>query len=228
MATPPLFIQAYLARTPTTTTPATVTSVTTAVNDTLVCYGSTADSTTTIATPTVTSGTSLTWTLQASVVGVANTSNCYMWTATSPTAETRTISLARTGSASFDWGFFVLKFSGVGGFGTPAVTHIVTTGAPTLNVTTAKANSAIVVGDVDFVPASGTPVWRTNAGAFTQECSQFVSSNMGQYGGFHANVTTPGTYAVGMTAPSGQTYSIIGLELQPLASNTAHFMPFFM
>lgn len=225
MATPPTFIQVYLGATPSTTSPKTV-SITVAVGDTLVAYGSTADSTTTLSTPT--GGTGITWTLQSSVVGFTNSANCYMWTAVMATAQTFTFSLTRTGSASFDFGFFVLKFSGVGGFGTPAATHITTTGAPTLNLTTTHANSAIVVGDVDWVPASGTPAWRANFGAFTQECSQFVSGNMGQYGGFHANSGAPATAAVGMTAPAGQTYSIIALELWPVAANTSGFMPFFM
>lgn len=209
----PTFVAAYLARTPVSTSPATA-SVTTAVGDTLVCYGSTADQTCTLSTPT--GGTSLTWTLQSSVVTVGGTdcSNCYMWTATATTAQTFTASVASHNSGTAYWfGFFILRFSGVAGFGAVNATHITATGTPTLSLTTTGTNSAIVVGDVDFVPASGTPAWLTNFGTFTQECDQYVASNMGQYGGYHANSGAPATKNVGMTAPTGQTYSIIALEL---------------
>lgn len=231
MATPPTFIQVYLGATPSTTTPKTV-SITAAAGDTLVAYGSTADSTTTLATPT--GGTGITWVLKSSVAGFAGSSNCYMWTTTVPSAQTFTFSIARTGSASFWWGFWVAKFSGVGGFGTPTATHITTTGTPSLSVGTTQANSTLIVGNVDFVPVSGASrVWRTISGITPvnggtgELCYQFVTSNMTQYGAYYPNITTPGTYTAGMTAPTGQTYSIIAMEIQPvLATNS--FMPFFM
>lgn len=232
MATAPVFGAVYLGATPSTTSPKTV-SITVAAGDTLVAYGSTADSTTTLATPT--GGTGITWALQSSVVGFTNSSNCYMWTTTVASAQTFTFSITRTGSASFWWGFWVAKFSAVGGFGTPTATHITTTGAPSLAITTTKANSNLIVGNVDFVPVSGTSrTWRTINGitptaANSQElCYQFVTSNMTQYGAYYPNVVTPGAYTAGMTAPTGQTYSIIAMEIFPVPdSNTAGFMPFF-
>lgn len=209
---PPTFVTAYVGPTP-SSAPGT-TSVTVAIGDTLVVYAGTGDSTLTLNPP---SGGSpaLTWTSRSPQVGTASTSNMYMWTS-APSTTAQTFNLAVTklaGSTSFFWGYVALRFSLVTGIGASTSTHITGTGAPTLNIATTQPHTAVVVGDVDFVPASGTAAWRTNAGAFTAESSQFVASNMGLYGGFHADVATPATYAVGMTAPSGQTYSIIATEL---------------
>lgn len=221
MATPPTFVAAYVGPTPTKTTPKTIV-VSGAIGDTLICYASTADQTATVSAPT--GGTGLTWTLQESVVtsGGVDCSNCYMWTSpVTATLSSVTLTLVETAGTTFWWGFFFLRFSGVSGFGGKNVTHITGTGLPTLSLTTTGSNSAIVVGNVDFVPASGTPAWLTNFGAFTQECDQFVSSNMGQYGGYHANSGSPTTANVGMTAPTGQTYSIIALELLGQTTSSA-------
>lgn len=219
----PTFITKYAGPTPAVTSPQTV-SVTTAVGDTLVCYGMTDDSPRVLATPT--GGTGLNWVLSVSQAGTANTANAYMWTTNATTAQTFTFSLAASGGSSDSWCFDVLRFSGVGGIGAKVGTH--TTGAPTLNVTTTKANSAIVVCNVDWNTVSGTSrTWRANAGALTETRYNLVSSAMTVYGGYHADAGAIGTYAVGLSAPAGQTYSILGLELQPAAVNTSAFMPFF-
>ena len=88
-------------------------------------------------------------------------------------------------------------------------------GAPTLNLTTTQANSAIVVANVDWTAVDGASrVWRTNAGMFKSRPIQFVSPNYTVYGGYHADAGALGTYAVGLSAPSTQRYVIGAVEVK--------------
>src|SRR5688500_17869710 len=112
----PTFVAEYETVWNTATSPKTA-SVTTAVNDRLVCIAVTADAASTLATPT--GGTSLTWALAQSHT---LSSHCavYAWTATASTAESFTCSITRSGNTGNWWGFNVLRFSGSDGFGASA------------------------------------------------------------------------------------------------------------
>lgn len=210
---PPTWVATYTAGAPVTTSPVTATGVATAIGDVLVCYALTDDSPRVITAVPAGTATGLTWALATSSAGVASTANVYIWTATATTAQSGvTVTVAPTGGSSDSVGMDVLRFSGSTGVGAKVATHA--TGAPTLNVTTTKANSAIVVANVDWNTVSGTTrTWRANAGALTETRYTLVSSAMTIYGGYHANSGAVGTYAVGLTAPTGQTFSIAAVEL---------------
>lgn len=210
----PAFVAAYSGSNPPGTLTTQTVSVTCAAGDTLVAYGATDGRLVTLGTPT--GGTGITWTLQSSVVGVTSHANCYMWSAQPATGQTFTFSLTESGGSGDDWSFFVLRFSGSSGLGAVANTNSTTSGAPTLNITTTQADSVIVVGNVDFVPVNGASrTWLTNAGAFTEEYYG-LSANMGMYGGFHADSGAVNTYAVGLSAPTGQVYSLVAVEVLPV------------
>lgn len=199
-------------------------SVTTQVGDCLVCWAETGNQLTTFTAPT--GGTSLTWTLATSKTGTTGTSNIYMWTATATTAETFTFTLTATGGTSSQWMCGVPRFTNSAGFGAAASAR--TTGAPTLNITSTAAGSALVVANADWVPVNGSSrVWRTNAGALTETYYELGtgSNNFAAYAGYHAKVDPSGTYAVGLSAPTGQTYSIAAVEV--LDRPPGRFLPFF-
>lgn len=177
--------------------------------DLLVILGSTEDSQRTMGTPT---GGGLTYTLAQSIV-VTNNCTAYAWTAvcTATTSITVTITVAG-GSGAKLWGFNVLRFRGAA-VGTSAKTN--STGAPTLNITATRENSAIAVINSDWAAVDGASrTWRTNAGAFTEQHYFRDSSSYTTYGGYHANAGTISTDAVGLSAPGGQTYAIIAVEVK--------------
>lgn len=195
-------------------------SVTTAIGDRLVAWASMADNAATISTPT--GGTGLTWALSVRDSNAANFSGSYLWTAgPATTAETFTLQTTKTGgSGTFMWAFGCERWSGAGGFGT-GVTASNASGAPTVNVTTTKANSAIVAVDSDWNAGATTgKAWRTGAGALTEllvDQDTSTSSTLTCYIGYHADAGATGTYAVGLTAPTGQKYTIVAVEVFSVA-----------
>lgn len=209
----PTFVNYYEpASSHNTTTPKSVT-VTTAVGDRLALVAYSGDSPSTINTPT--GGTSLTWTLKDSEEGFVNFANAYVWSATATTAESFACQVTND-SGSYKWHFGVFRFSGSGGFGAAAGTHVDSAGGPTVNITTTQANSAIVVANVDWDRLSGASrAWLTNAGALTEESYAQTSAGGGYtgYSGYHADAGAIGTYAVGLSAPTGQKFSIVALEV---------------
>lgn len=222
MGTPPTFAAEYESAWNVNTTPKT-TSVTTAVGDTLVLIGSTADQLATLNTPT--GGTGLTWTLQQSVV-VANYCTVYVWTATATTAETFTCSVTRTGGTGLFWGFNCLKFTGSDGVGGSNKFNVPTTGTPSVNVTTTGDNSAIVALISDWSAIDGTAPLRTwltinsttpSIGAGTEPTYFRDSSQYTVYGGVWTDAGVAGPQTVGLSAPGGQKYSIAAVEVLGVA-----------
>lgn len=102
--------------------------------------------------------------------------------------------------------------------GTPAVNSTVSgSGAPSANITTAAAASAVswVSADVGSIDPA-TKAYRLSAtedGLFDGH----VGANSVHYfahAGSGAGVGAAGTYAMGMTAPGGQTWVLAGIEIQ--------------
>lgn len=207
MATPPLFVAEYEAAWTNTTSPKTV-SVTMAPGDTLTVVGMTEDSTITLNTPT--GGTGLTYALQTSAV-LASHATAYLWTAVSGTTQTFTLSLTTAGSVG-NWGFNALRYAGSGGVGNAASTT--GSGGPSLNITTLRDNSVIVVASSDWAAVDGTTrTWRTTAGALTEQSYARVVNQYTIYAGFHPDAAAAGAKTVGVSAPVGQTYSIAAVEI---------------
>lgn len=201
-------------------------SITPSAGETLVMYGGTAFFNTRINTaPTDTSG--LTWTARQ-VIEVSNQAPAYLWTSSQVVSTGAiTITLALSSNSGEDWGARCLRFSGSSGVG--AGNNTTGSGAPTLNVTTTAANSAIVVFNNDVNTVSGTGrVWRTNAGTFTELDYTNVNFGIAIYGGYHADAGAINTYAVGLSAPTGQGYSIVAQEIMGTAAAAPTTVPPFM
>ena len=187
--------------------PKTTGSFAVQTGDVLVASSMSEDAPTTVTI----SGGSLTWT-QQQVVNVTGYGWVSIWTATVDTAKTMSVTYTRaTGTNNFGGSVFQFRNASIG---TSAKTNVAS-GAPTLNLTTTQANSAIVVANDDWTALSGTSrVWRTNAGPFTQRSYATVAGAYTIYGGFHPNAGAVGTYAVGLSAPTGQKYSIVAVEVK--------------
>lgn len=205
MSAPAFILEAETAWN-TATTPKTTAAFNILQGDVLVAYAETDDSSTTVNISN--SGLALAWTLQQAVA-VAGFSWVGAWTHV--VAQSRaavTVSFAGVGGGFF--GGNVLLIRGSDGVGASSKTN--GSGAPTLNLTTTRADSMIVVANADFAVGTGARTWRTGAGALTE--TTFANAvNMVVYGGYHVNAGAVGTYAVGLSAPAGQTYSIVAVEV---------------
>jgi hypothetical protein len=174
--------------------------------DVLVAYGMTEDSPNGLSI----SGGSLTWT-QQQLVNASSYGRAYVWTATASSTTSITVTFTRSGSGQY--GGDVLVFRGSGGIGASAKTN--TTGAPSLSLTTTLANSAIVVASVDWnAVGGGSRTWRTGAGTLTETTYATDPAHGTFYGGYHANAGTVGAKTLGLSAPSGQQYSIVAVEVK--------------
>jgi hypothetical protein len=184
----------------------------------LVILAASADSQQTISSPT---GGSLSYTLEQSNVtsGYANT---YIWTAI-PSSD-QTFSLGLTGSSNGNpWTANVLTWSGSTGIGASAKSN--NTGAPSLDITTTADNSTIAVIVADWNAGSGASrTWRTVNGLTPtasngMEKTYFTDgSNYTVYGCVYVSVGAAGTKTVGLSAPTGQKYSMIAVEVKGAAA----------
>lgn len=86
-------------------------------------------------------------------------------------------------------------------------------GAPSANVTTTGANSGIAQVSCDV--ASQDPTTRTyrNSAAEAGLLDGHVGANSVQYHAYVADIGAIGTYAIGLTAPSAQTWVLAALEI---------------
>lgn len=199
------------------TTPKSV-SVNVKNGDLLVVTSISRDYTVVPSVPTNT-GTSQSWTL---VQQVGYTGYTYMKVykcqiTTAQALETMSISVSSTGTDPV-YGFDVEQWRFHAYTGASAQAH--TTGAPSLALTTLNDTSAVQVAVSDWVPVDGTSrTWRTGAGALTEK----LYNNGGRcaaYIGYHLNAGTAGSKTVGLTAPTGQTYDIVAMEIKGIAART--------
>lgn len=168
------------------------------------------------------SGTAFTWTLRQEV-NVTDYTRVWLWTTTATAAQSMTVTFDSNTTGYF--GANVLQWRDSTGIGASAKTNV-SSGAPTLNLTTTQANSAIVVANGDWNAGDGASrTWRTNAGTFTEQTYFRDSARYTVYGGYHADAGAVNTYAVGLSAPTGQKYSIVAVEVKGTAAGGAPAFP---
>lgn len=217
--TAPSFVAAYDSSWTVATTPRTRANVVVAVGDLVVVKGATKNSNSLLATPT--GGAGFTWTLHQSYTGVAADPGVWVWSAVATVAQTFTVSIVRSGTSA-RWGFTVEVWSSASGVGASSSTTAM--GAPALGITTTAADSAIsvVVSDTLFV-SGASRVWRSVNGAPATEETYFTDGSIYTvYAGYHPNAGAAGSKTVGLSAPTGQDYSIAALEILGSAGGTVH------
>jgi formylglycine-generating enzyme required for sulfatase activity len=209
--TPPVLTMVQEAE---TTWSGTATSKTTAsfnvqVGDVLVAYSGVEHATN---NPITISGGSLTWTLQQSIHTDTSDADVYIWTAVASSTTSITVTFT-LGNLTVQYGGNVLTFRNSSGVGASAAT--VVDGGPSLNLTTTKANSAIVLVNADWNAVDGSSrTYRAGTGSFTEQTYGYVSGTYTAYGGYYANAGAIGTYAVGLSTPTGQHSSIAAIEIK--------------
>jgi hypothetical protein len=191
--------------------------------DILVAVGATSDSAVTLAV----SGGSLTWTAAQSV-NVSNYCSAYIWTATASSTTSFAVTFSRTGGGGgqkYGGGVYVFRAASIGN---SSKTN--TTGAPSLALSSSQANSAFVQVVGDWNAADGASrTWRainsttpTSGNGYEKAYSR-DSSQYTVYSAYWPDVGSTGSKTTGLSAPSGQQYAAIALEIEGTASAAASF-----
>lgn len=191
-------------------------SLTTQVGDLIVAVASLKSNQDTMA---VTSSPALTWTQQALIGPDTSHAEVYIFTTTATAAGSLTVTFTRSGTEGIVWGGTAYQFRAHGGLGA-VVTGSGTGSAPSTNITTTGANSSVImlVGDRAATSLT-TQTYRANAGTFTQRTATVATNNdtlaaeYTLYHGYHADAGSTGTYALGMTAPASQTWTLAAIEI---------------
>lgn len=192
----------------TATTPQT-TSVTVANGDFLVICAAARNNANTFGSL---SGGGLTYTQQTSASANASCPSTSIWTAPCGSAQTFTFSISRT-AGSFNWGYVVMRFSGVSGVGAVSSVQDSVSGSEQYSFTTTMANSA-VVAILNDKGAGSAGTWLTTS--LTPFTPEGTTSAQGNYSGFYNLAPTIGAKTIGMFSPTGAASSISAIELKPV------------
>lgn len=169
----------------------------------------------------ISSTPSLTWTAQQTQILVNNVSETIS-SAVANTNGSMTVTATKNTASATHWGVSVWDYRNSGGVG--SCVKALGSGAPTVNITTA-ADSAITVVDGDWAAVTGASTGRTGAGTFTKDEDRAGDgSSYGVHIGHNADFVAGGTVAVGYTAPTGQTYTLMACEVKA-ASTVVNTVP---
>lgn len=221
MATTPTVTE--VAETAWSASPASVNSgsITYATGDLIVILGGTGDAASTLSISKSAGTATLSTFTQQQVITTASSVYASIWTATVTAGGTATITLTKSAGTNFIGGsFFKVTAASTAGLGASAKATVAT-GAPTLTFSTLADNSAVIVFNGDWNAADGTTrAWRTGAGALTETTYFRDAANWTVYAGIHADAGLAGSKTVGLSAPTGQKYSLVAIEIKGVAGAT--------
>ena len=170
---------------------------------------SAAAETQTPANVSISSSPTLTWT-QAAVSSANLGGSTKIWTAEASSSETLTATVAATGSGASSCVLYAVTGAEttVGG---ATATNTEVQSAPSVSITTTRADSLIFAVSSDWNAAAGTPAYRITP---TQSFDDYT--NPSQYRGYHytALATTIGSYTLGLTAPINQGSNTVLFEMR--------------
>ena len=218
MATPPTRV---LDVTPTvgyldTSTPKLSPTFDVLAGDKIVLQAFSENSTTTVNAPTWDGSGS--WALEKSIVA-SGYSTAYLYTCdVTATATGRTISVGASGGQMFS--FTATLVRNHGGTGNSVVANV-TNGAPSVDLP-CSSNSLVICGNADWNAVDGTTrTWRTvNDTPMTETWYERDPLKYSVYIGRTADSGVAGTKTLGLSAPTGQTYSILGIEILAVSTPT--------
>jgi hypothetical protein len=198
-----------------TTTPKSTASFSVLAGDVLIAWGMIENHFPSLSI----AGGSLTWT-QQQLVDVVDYCLTSIWTAIVDSDKSMTVTFTRSGGAGSElFGGNVLTFRDSDGIGASNKTNV-SSGAPSLSLTTTQANSAIVVANGDWNAGDGSSrTWRT-ANSITPTSGNGLertyfrdAARCTVYGAYYSDAGTSGAKTIGLSAPSGQKYAIAAVEV---------------
>jgi hypothetical protein len=214
---PPVLVTSYPVYQTTVGSASLVTpSFTPAIGELLVIKGIAEDVGMLLSTPT---GGGLTYTLRVSQVGVSGNVNAYIWTAPVTASASMTVTVAETGNTGV-YSMVVERWSGAQLAATPATVDTRGTGAPSTTLTTVGASSIVSWLNGDWAAVSGASrTYNTTSAVPTEDGYTTTAGNYTAYYAYQI-ATAPGAQTFGLTAPTGQTWSLLGIEIENAGGGT--------
>lgn len=211
----PTYVVDYETAWDTATFPKTV-SASVLPDECLLVFGAAEADGYTLETPTGGEAGGIEYTLNESVA-FSGYSPIYAWS--SPVTNTDSFTLSVDTFTTQKWGFIAARFAGSSGVGAAEQTHV-SSGAPSLNITTTGDNSALLVMVTDWNAGDGTSrTWRAVNG-FTPDTTEGElvyfrdSAAYTVYVAYYPDTGTSGSVCTtGLSAPTGQKYSIVAIEI---------------
>lgn len=202
----------------TATTPKTI-NVTVKAGDTIIVFGIIEGQASSSSDTLAVTGGGLSWST-AVKVNVASYTHVSEQHATATADATFDISIAHTGNTALWYGARALGWRGSDGVGTPVKTNVAS-GAPSLDVVTGAAASAIMAFSGDWAAVDGASrTWRTINGIIPTAANGLEldyfrdAAHYVLYGAYWDDVGVAGTKTTGVSAPGAQKYSIIAMEIK--------------
>jgi hypothetical protein len=207
-------------------------AVTVSTNDLLVvfCVGATwADSSDNAVTPF---GGGLTYDLLEQV-RTLNEVTVGVWAAYCDSPQSFTLTTGRdpANNSGNSHGACIVQFAATAGVGAHQVTAA-NTGAPLNALTTVGDNSAVVLFNGDWNAVDGASrTWRTvngttpTVGNGYELSYSFVSGQYTLYGAWWPDVGLAGAPSFGLSAPAGQKYQAVAVEMRSSVASSAHLPP---
>ena len=146
-------------------------------------------------------------------------------TYTATTGENLTVTLDRAYALGY-FGGNVVRFSGSDGVGASNKAQG-GSGSPSVSLTTTQNNSAIVVICTDWNAVSGTQTFTNNFSGTPAAMTDFPgdATHYGVAIAYFPDAGTAGSKTVGMSAPTGQKWTIIAVEVKGTAGAAATSLP---
>jgi hypothetical protein len=211
----PLLVYSNLQSTSSAAT-LTSTSFTPQTGDIIVVKLDTADASTNYNTPT---GGGWTYTQQ---VLDTTTSHVWasIWTAPVTSGGTSQTVASTHGTGSTTYAVMVVElWRGAQLAATPATCDTRGTGAPSTTLTTVAANSVVSWMSGDWAGVDGTSrAYITSSATPTEDGYSFALSQITAYSAYQTTATA-GSQNLGLTAPTGQTWTLTGIEIQAATSS---------
>lgn len=161
----------------------------------------------------ITENGSSSWVAQYSDIGSAPVS---VWTYQVTSNENLTVNFTTIGNGKF--GGTVFRFSSNGGLGVKNSNNS-TTGLPSLTLNGVYEKSTIIMIVSDWNAVVGTQTVDSSIGSFTAMTGYPGDGAVyGVFGGYYPDAGLTGNKTIGMTSPSGQNWTIAGIEVRGVAS----------
>lgn len=171
---------------------------------------------------TAPTATGLTFTAR-STSAVASNVWAGIWTAPAAAGTAYTVNYGASSGSAGSRSAVAERWTGVTLAATPATANTQGSGAPTTTLTTTAANSAVSWLNGDWSAIGGARTYNTTSAVPVEQLSDQASAGT-RYVADHAYQLAPvtGAQTLGLTAPVGQKWTLLGIELPATAGIAAH------
>lgn len=197
----------------TSTSPQTVAGVAVQAGDLITVRGIGEDGQVVWTTPT---SAGLAFTPLGDVGTNGASSRVTVWSADIASPGTISVAMSDTGATGW-WGFLVTVWRDHAGIGQVATVNGGTSpNSASLAITTTAANSALefAFGDWNAIDGTSRTYRSVNGSAATEDSYFRDSAHFAAYAAYYADAGAIGSYTVGTTAPTGQKYTVVAVEVK--------------